>query len=163
MRLIVADTSPLNYLVLIGQIALLPTLFERVFAPDAVVREMRHEAAPIVVRSWAATPPIWLEVTPVPTTTEDRALQALGSGERAALLLARTLNAELILMDDRAAVAVATARGFEVTGTLGVLDLAARRGLIDIASVIGRLRTTSFRHRPEILNALLAQHRKKEG
>lgn len=162
MRLIVADTGPLNYLVLIDQISLLPTLFERVFAPDAVVREMRHEAAPIVVRNWATPPPPWLEVAPAPPITEDRALQALGSGERAALMLARTLNAELILMDDRAAVAAATARGFEVAGTLGVLDLAARRGLIDIASAIGRLKATNFRCRPEILNALLAQHRAED-
>lgn len=33
MRLVVADTSPLNYLVLIGQVEILPKLFEKVFIP----------------------------------------------------------------------------------------------------------------------------------
>jgi hypothetical protein len=33
MRLVVADTGPLNYLVLIDAVELLPNLFEKVFAP----------------------------------------------------------------------------------------------------------------------------------
>lgn len=63
-------------------------------------------------------------------------------------------------MDDRAAVAVAQRQGFTVTGTLGVLDLAAQRGLVDLANAFARLRATSFRYPPEIMNALLARYRK---
>jgi predicted nucleic acid-binding protein len=36
MRLVVADTGPLNYLLLIDAIELLPKLFETVFTPEAV-------------------------------------------------------------------------------------------------------------------------------
>jgi predicted nucleic acid-binding protein len=75
------------------------------------------------------------------------------------LVLARTLNAELVLMDDRAGVAVARQQGFTVTGMLGVLDLAARNGLIDLAAAFDRLRATSFRYRPQIMDALLARRR----
>jgi predicted nucleic acid-binding protein len=46
-----------------------------------------------------------------------------------------------------------------VIGTLGVLDLAALRGLIDIEDAFARLRATNFRYRPEIMDALVAQHR----
>jgi predicted nucleic acid-binding protein len=50
-----------------------------------------------------------------------------------------------------------------VTGTLGVLDLAARGGLVDLAAAFARLRAaTSFRYRPEIMDALLAQHRERD-
>ena len=42
MRLVVADTSPLNYLILIGQVEVLPVLFERVFVPQIVENELRH-------------------------------------------------------------------------------------------------------------------------
>jgi len=42
---VIADASPLNYLVLIDQIELLPRLFREVFVPDAV------EIARIVVES----------------------------------------------------------------------------------------------------------------
>jgi hypothetical protein len=75
---------------------------------------------------------------------------------RAALALARTLSAELVLMDDRVGVAVAQRQGFTVTGTLGVLDLAAQRGLVDLADAFARLRATSFRYPPEMMDALLA-------
>jgi predicted nucleic acid-binding protein len=44
-----------------------------------------------------------------------------------------------------------------VTGTLGVLDLAAQRGLIDLAQAFTRLKATSFRYRQGLLDALLAQ------
>ena len=86
----------------------------------------------------------------------------LDAGERAALALAVALKADLVLMDDRACVAVARQHGFAVTGTVGVLDLAARRGMIDLADAFTRLKATSFRYRPEILDAVLAQ-RKRSG
>jgi predicted nucleic acid-binding protein len=160
MRLVVADTGPLNYLVLIGASDILAKLFEKVLTPQTVYDELRHPAAPAIVRSWAAHPPAWLEVRPVAAVIDDPAWRALDAGEREALALARTLGAELVLMDDRAGVAVALQQGLAVTGTLGVLDLAARRGVVDLADTFTRLRATNFRYRPEIMDALLAQHGK---
>jgi predicted nucleic acid-binding protein len=64
-------------------------------------------------------------------------------------------------MDDRAGVAVALRQGLAVTGTFGLLDLAARRRLIDLADAFTRLKATSFRYRPEIMDALLAQHARR--
>ncbi len=58
-------------------------------------------------------------------------------------------------MDDRKGVVVARSKGFAVIGTLGVLNLAARRGLIDLADSFARLKRTNFRYRQEILDALL--------
>lgn len=88
-------------------------------------------------------------------------LRALDDGERAALALARTIGADLILIDDRGGVAAARAFGFAVIGTLGVLDLAARRRLVDIGDAVTRLIATNFRYRSEIIGALLTQHRKR--
>jgi predicted nucleic acid-binding protein len=39
------------------------------------------------------------------------------------------MNADLLLVDDRKGVYVARQQGLRVTATLGVLDLAAERGL----------------------------------
>jgi len=50
MRLVVADTGPVHYLILIGQISLLPALFERIFIPVSVREEMLHHNTPDVVR-----------------------------------------------------------------------------------------------------------------
>jgi predicted nucleic acid-binding protein len=41
MRLVVADSSPLNYLVWIEQVEILPALFERIFVPEVVQNELR--------------------------------------------------------------------------------------------------------------------------
>jgi predicted nucleic acid-binding protein len=77
------------------------------------------------------------------------------SGERAAIALAERLTANLLLIDERRGVRVAMSKGFDVTGTLGILDRAARRGLIDLADCVQRLKGTNFRYSPEILSRLL--------
>ena len=51
MRLIIADTGPINYLVLIGNIDLLPILFEKVILPSAVQAELADPDAPPSVRN----------------------------------------------------------------------------------------------------------------
>src|SRR5580658_8274353 len=114
MLLVVADTSPIFYLLSIDHIDLLPRLFGKVFVPDAVNKELYHPAAPAMVREWAAHLPGWVEVTPV-ETLDDAAFRPLGSGERAAITLALSLHADLILIDDRKGANVALEKGFEVT------------------------------------------------
>jgi predicted nucleic acid-binding protein len=99
-----------------------------------------------------------LRVKPNPDRNSDNAVATiLDEGERAAIALAGAVGADLILMDDRDGVAFARSKGFAVTGTLGVLDLAAQRGLIDLAQAFTRLKATSFHYRQGLLDALLAQ------
>ena len=148
-RLVVADAGPLHYLVLIEQSNILPALFEKVFLPTAVRDELAHSEAPAAVRAWVENPPSWLEVRAAPVL-DDPALLSLDDGERAAIALAVALTADLILIDDRAGVTVARAKGFAVTGTLGLLDLAARRGLLKLRDAFTRLRATNFRYRRKL-------------
>ncbi len=120
MRLVIADTGPINYLVLIGHIGVLPTLFQKVILPSAVQRELDDEETPPSVRDWIANPPVWVEVKETPVGgLYDESLDGLDQGERAAIALAVAINADLLLMDDRAGVVEARNRGFAVTGTLG--------------------------------------------
>jgi predicted nucleic acid-binding protein len=85
-------------------------------------------------------------------------VEGLDEGETAAIALATSLRADLLLMDDRKGVIVARAKGLRVTGTLGVLDIAAQRGLVDFAQVISRLRRTTFRIPEALLDSLLRKH-----
>jgi predicted nucleic acid-binding protein len=163
MRVVVADTGPLNYLTLIDAIDLLPKLFDRIFVPAAVYDELTDDGTPAVVRAWIAQVPTWLEVKPNPDSSGDNAeARVLDDGERAAIALAGIIGADLILMDDRDGVAFARAKGFAVTGTLGVLDLAAQRGLIDLAQAFTRLKATSFHYPQGLLDALLARRQEDE-
>ena len=158
MRLVVADGSPLNYLVWIEQVEILPALFERIFVPEVVQNELRQSEAPKSVRRWIAAPPPWLEIVPEEHESGDPDLLRLDDGERAAILLAIRIGAELLVIDDRDGVDLARSRGLAVTGTLGILDLAATRGLIRLSEAVERLKGTSIRYPPDLLNALLARH-----
>lgn len=158
LRVVVADTGPLHYLVLVDQIHLLPALLQTITAPDRVHAELFHRAAPDIVRRWAASPPAWLRVMPAPPPT-GALPRSLDQGEADAIDLAASLHAELVLMDDRAGVAAARAMGLTLVGTLGILDLAASRGLVDITDAVARLKDTNFRYRPGLLGALVARHR----
>ena len=159
MRLVIADTGPLNYLILIGRIDLLPALFEKVVLPTTVRSELASSKAPTFVRAWVANLPTWVEVCESPFShAEDASLQGIDAGEKAAIQLAVSLNADLLLMDDRKGVNAAQRKGLRVTGTLGILDLAAQRGLADFTQAVERLRKTNFRVPRALLDALLEKY-----
>ena len=50
-----------------------------------------------------------------------------------------------------------------MTGTLGILDLAAERKLVDLALALDQLKRTNFRYRPSLLDALLKKHSNQAG
>lgn len=52
--IVVTDTSPLRYLIVLGLETLLPRLYGRVLCPQAVLAECRHPNAPLNVRQWVA-------------------------------------------------------------------------------------------------------------
>jgi predicted nucleic acid-binding protein len=60
--IVIADTSPLHYLILVQVADVLPRLFQRVLIPDEVHAELRHPGAPALVRLWIIEPPDWLEI-----------------------------------------------------------------------------------------------------
>ena len=95
--LVVADTSPMRYLVVIQAIEILPLLYERVVMPQAVLTELQHPRSPGEVRAWLATSPAWAEIRQPQQRTR---LARLGPGEQDAIHLAEELHADLILMDD---------------------------------------------------------------
>jgi predicted nucleic acid-binding protein len=136
-------------------------LFERIFIPSVVFDELRHASAPEAVRSAMNERPGWLEVTEF-DASDDPALGALDKGEKSAIALGLSLSADLILIDDRRGAAAAREKGFEVVGTLGILDLAARRGMIDFADALTGLRRTNFRRRETLFDALLKRHKQRE-
>jgi len=151
--IVVADTSPLNYLILIEQVQVLPTLYGQIVIPPAVQAELLSTDAPAQVRAWTAHPPAWLEVrSPLPSFRDS---VVLGAGESDAIALAEQLGADRILMDETLGRSEALSRGLKIIGTLGVLREAHRVGLLNLASAIERLKTTTFHASPQILQALL--------
>jgi predicted nucleic acid-binding protein len=146
--IVVSDTSPLIYLNLVGAIDSLPQLFGRVYVPDAVFQELKgsRNSRLELVRQWAGSVPHWLEVRQPTLTDPFLATCGLHAGEIAALLLAQELQADRLLIDDLDGRTLATQRGFKCAGTLSILEEAARRDLIDLATACDRLANeTPFR------------------
>jgi predicted nucleic acid-binding protein len=154
--LVIADTSPLHYLVLIEHTAILPALFERILIPSAVAEELQRSRTPVLVRAWMASPPAWLEIRPPHPPLVPTALR-LGAGEQEALSLAQELHADLLLLDDLEARAEAERHGLAAMGTLRVLELAAERGLINFPDAITQLAATSFHLPSQLVQDMLAR------
>ncbi|HEY2015161.1 MAG TPA: hypothetical protein VGH38_16745 [Bryobacteraceae bacterium] len=149
---VVADTSPVNYLVLIGQIDLLSRLYERILIPPAVLAELKHPLSPRPVRQWAEDAPTWLEVL----GPKDRLVLAqLDLGESEAIALATELHADLLIIDEQAGRQEAVRRGLRVAGTLSVLDEADRGGLVSFDQAVTQLRKTSFRVSQAVLSEIM--------
>ena len=152
--IVIADTGPINYLILIGEIDVLPGLYHRVTIPLSVCEELGRPRAPEPVRTWIAQPPAWLEVC-APGKSPDADLARLDAGERDAIPLAEELGADQIIIDEIRGRREARRRHIPFTGTLGVLAAGAEQGLLDLRSAVDRLRQTSFRISAEILDRLV--------
>ena len=63
--IVIADTTPLNYLVLIHEADLLSRLFGQVLIPPAVFTELKDPETPSAVRARLANVPGWLQVQPL--------------------------------------------------------------------------------------------------
>jgi predicted nucleic acid-binding protein len=153
--IVVADASPLNYLILIECVEILERLYGRVLVPAAVMEELRHFGAPTAVSGWANDIPKWIEIRQI-TFRQDPALDLLDPGEREAIQLAEEQRADLLLVDERQGRRVASLRGISTTGTLGVLLAAGKRNLLDAQAAYERLVSqTSFRASPGVREAFL--------
>lgn len=152
---VVSNTSPICYLILIEQIHVLPALFAEIVIPPAVQGELAHPDAPAQVRDWIANPPEWLTIGKAPAGSEDQEIRRLDPGEREAILLAGQIGTDLLLLDDWQARKLARQRGLPITGLIGVLAMAIEHGLVDAATAVERLRTTTFRVGDHLLENLL--------
>lgn len=152
--IVISDATPINVLVRIGLADVLLPLYHRVIIPSAVRAELSHPNTPEIVREWIETPPAWLDVQ-APRTTGP--LDQKGRGEREAVALARELNADLVLVDDRVGARAVRALGIPTIGTVGILELGSSRGLCPLKDSIERLRSTGFFVTEEIISAALTR------
>jgi hypothetical protein len=144
----VADTSPLIALNQIDQLGLLNTLFESVQIPPAVATEALSVDRP----SWLVEHQL---SGPLPAEVVDA---GLGAGESEAIALALELRVDRVLLDELPGRALAKHLGLPVIGTLGVLLLAKRRGLIEtIREPIEGLRFGRFRASDDLYDEVLRQ------
>lgn len=158
MRAVVADTSPINYLVLIDRVDILPLLFSGVCLTPEVLGELSAAGAPESVQTWVRHLPSWIYVrSPSTEARQSHVLDEflLDPGEISAIALAKE-EETLLLIDEAAGRAAALALNIATTGTLGILVAAARRGHLDLQASLKALKQTNFRVRDALLKQIAA-------
>ncbi|MBL8190436.1 MAG: DUF3368 domain-containing protein [Acidobacteria bacterium] len=137
---------------------MLETLFSQVIIPQEVANELQGTNTPQKVKDWMRACPAWLKVRAVDVSSYIPVIE-IHAGEREAIALALEVTAEGILIDDRDARAEAQRAGLTVIPTLAILELAARRNLIDLPSVMARLRQTSFHVSQKLYDEVIERDR----
>lgn len=130
--IVVSDTSPITALLTIGRIELLKAIYGSVVIPAAVASELArsHPELP----GFIATRPV---------SEESKVMQLasrLDRGEAEAIVLAKELHAEVLLIDEELGRAAAREEGLRIIGVAGVLLIAKRRGYVgSVGAVLGQL------------------------
>lgn len=161
--IVIADTSPLHYLILVQAVDVLPRLFQSVLIPQEVCSELQHRNAPAEVQRWISAPPRWLEVRSIEAAATT-AIPDLDAGEEAAIRLAEQLGrAAFLLMDDAKGRREAARRGIPSTGTLGVLQAGSKNGYLLLRDLLPRLLETNFYIAPSLVQSLIHEERSRSG
>ncbi len=126
--IVVSDTSPLTALLTVNETDLLKTLFGEVVIPRAVHLELLRSHSHL---------PLWLRVEGVRNTAQvARMRQVVDEGEAEAIELAKELQADWLLMDERKGRRIAKQEGVPIIGLVGVVLLAKRHNLISSARAL---------------------------
>ena len=104
------------------------------------------------MKNWASALPQWAEAK---TASRVELAGILDPGEAEAIALAEELKADSLLLDETEGRQEALRRGLAVSGTVGVLEKAAQRDLIELSAAFERLSRTNFRIAPELLHQAL--------
>lgn len=153
----VVNTSPVIYLSSIGRLALLQKLYHEIYIPEAVKREVlaggkdNYGCKEIQQEKWIKTKKI------SNTLAKDYLLTDIDDGEAEVIVLAEELKASRIIMDDRLGRKIVLRRGFHLTGTLGLLVLAKKKGIVsEVKPLLKKIKGSGFWVSDDVFRAVLA-------
>jgi len=144
---VVSNTSPITNLAAVNKLNLLQQLYGNIIIPEAVFQELTGINNPVPGGNEVQTFE-WIQTRQVINRDQVTALRLeLDEGECEAIVLAMELNANRLLIDERRGRTIAVNLGLKITGVLGILIVAKRRGLIKgVKPILDELiRTARFR------------------
>ena len=158
--IVVSNSSPLIALARTRRLNLLASFYKRVLIPTEVHHEVTVAGLGLPGAEKVRNAQ-WIEVASQETPPHSSLVEAcrnLGAGERGAILLAKSLEADLLLLDEAKARRIAREAGLSVVGCLGILEAGARRGLVpDLRQAYIDLLRHGIRFDLRLLQASLAR------
>jgi predicted nucleic acid-binding protein len=127
---IVCDTSPLLLFARADRLGLLPALYQRLVVPGAVLQEVNVQADEPARQIRVHVQQDVFQRKEAQGRSLDALGENMGRGERAAIALARELDAELVVLDDEQGRKEARRHGLSITGSIGILIEAKERDVI---------------------------------
>lgn len=127
---IVCDTSPLLLFARADRLGLLPALYQTVVVPGAVLQEVNVQADEPARQIQVHVQQDVFQRKEARGKSLDAVGENMGRGERAAIALARELDAELVVLDDEQGRTEARRHGLSITGSIGILIEAKERDVI---------------------------------
>ena len=141
---VVANSTPLIALSKIGLFELLKEYFEEVIITSEVYAEVVTRGGDLFGAREVSTSE-WIKIIDPDNRLAVESLSVhLGRGEAEAIILAKEKNA-LLIIDDKDGRTMAANLGVPVTGTVGLLKLAAEEGKVDLKDTLNELMASGFR------------------
>ncbi len=143
--IVVSNSTPLIHLSAMGRLDLLPQLFDEIVIANEVYEEvvLKGQDRPAASEVQAAK---WIQRRAINNRLACAILQhSLDLGESATIVLAIELAADLTILDDRLARNQAQALSIKITGTVGILLMAAEQGIVHFQQALDALLATGFR------------------
>lgn len=156
--IVISDTSPISNLFLIGHLNLLPKIFGKIIIPQTVWDELLVLESDFKYDLSEFKDAVWLDVRVAKDISDVARLQVfLDAGESEAIVLAKELHADFLLMDEKDGRSAATDEGLKVIGVLGVLIRAKSAGIVPaVLPLMEDLRTkANFRIHEELFYQVL--------
>jgi len=150
-KIIISDTSCLIALQNIGLLNLLKDLYQEIL----ITQEVKNE--------FGSDLPDWIIVLEVKNKEKQAEIEErLDKGEASSIALALEIKDSVLIIDEIKGRKIAKSLNIEIIGTIGILLLADKRGLIkDVLSIILRLVNKGFRLSDKLIDKLIEKYSKK--
>ena len=128
MRKVISNTTPILSLLKIDKIDILKELYGKIIIPLAVYQEIEKGKYKQYYQD--ITLLNWIEIKKIQDTNSTDYFFDLDDGEAEVLILAKEINADLVLLDEIIGRRYAKQLQINLTGTIGILLKAKEKGLI---------------------------------
>lgn len=150
-KIIISDTSCLIALSKINQLELLKSLFSQIIITKEVFTE------------YGSPLPDWIMIFEVKNAQKRAELEErLDKGEASSIALALEIENTTLIIDEIKGRKIAQSLNIDIIGTIGVILLAEKRGLIkDVLEVLFRLVNKGFRLSDKLIDSIINKYRRE--